>query len=219
LHGSHIMKKMAKAAEMGGAVAIRANGVADITAIKHYIDLPVIGIIKKIYKASDVYITPTMTEVNKLVNIGVDMIAIDATHRTRPENEDIASFFKKLKEKYPEQKWMADCSTLDECQKAAELGFDCVGTTLYGYTSYTGNSKIYDDDFRFLKKVIHNVNIPIIAEGNILTPEMASLALQNGAHAVVVGGAITRPQQITERFVTKMTRLNYCSAIVLQIRW
>lgn len=206
LHGSEIMKRMADAAKRGGAVAIRANGVADIQAIKEFIDLPIIGIIKREYEDSNVYITPTLKEVDELVEAGVDLIATDATNRVRPGGVDLAAFMKEVKYRYPEQIWMADCATLPECLAAEEMGFDCVGTTMHGYTEQTAGKKLYDNDFQFLKEVVDTVKVPVIAEGNIITPEMAAKVLSFGAHSVVVGGAITRPQQITERFVMEISR-------------
>ena len=202
LHGSEVMKRMAYAAECGGAAGIRANSIEDIRAIKSLVNLPIIGIIKQNYEDSEVYITSTFKEVDELVQVGVDLIALDATNRLRPGGIDLTTFFKKIKAEFPQQKWMADCSTLEECITAEELGFDCVGTTMLGYTQETAGKKIYTDDFAFLKEVVRAVNVPVIAEGSIITPEMAAKVLQYGAHSVVVGGAITRPQQITERFVS-----------------
>lgn len=201
LHGSEIMKKMADAAKRGGAAGIRANGVEDIRAIKSYVDLPIIGIIKQGYADSEVYITPTIKEVEELAKLGVDVIALDATNRKRPGGLELEILMKEIKKRFPDQKLMADCASLEDCITAVELGFDCIGTTMYGYTKETAGKKLYSDDFVFLKEVVSSVNLPVIAEGNILTPEMAAKALQYGAHAIVVGGAITRPQQITERFV------------------
>ncbi|MTH53919.1 putative N-acetylmannosamine-6-phosphate 2-epimerase [Bacillus mangrovi] len=204
LFGAGIMKHMAEAAKRGGAAAIRANGAEDIKAIKDYVNLPVIGIVKSEYSNSDVYITPTLKEVQELVDVEADLIALDATSRLRPEGVTLSQFMEELTSIFPEQKWMADCSTIEECKLAEKLGFDCVGTTLYGYTDETSGKMLYDEDFKFLKEVISNVNIPVIAEGNVLTPEMAAKAVTYGAHAVVVGGAITRPQQITDRFVKEI---------------
>ncbi|WP_210608476.1 N-acetylmannosamine-6-phosphate 2-epimerase [Priestia flexa] len=201
LYGADIMKKMADAVTRGGAVAIRANGINDILAIKMAIKVPMIGIIKREYPDSEVYITPTIKEVEQLVEAGVELIAIDATNRLRPNGVALQDFIKELKNRFPKQRWMADCATLEDCVGAEALGFDCVGTTLYGYTKETLNKKLYEHDFEFLKEVVAHVNVPVVAEGNVLTPEQAAKALEYGAHAVVVGGAITRPQQITERFV------------------
>ncbi|MDG5471504.1 N-acetylmannosamine-6-phosphate 2-epimerase [Jeotgalibacillus sp. ET6] len=206
LFGAEIMRRMADAAARGGASGIRANGTADLTAIKEYIDLPVIGLIKREYPDSPVYITPTFSEVEALVQSGADMIALDATKRVRPDSVSLSSFMKKIISAFPEQKWMADCATVEECVEAEQLGFHCVGTTLYGYTDETSGKKLYDNDFQFLKEVLKAVRLPVIAEGNILTPEMAARALQIGAHSVVAGGAITRPQQITARFVEEIRK-------------
>lgn len=201
LHGSTIMARMAIAAKEGGASGIRANGIEDIQAIQAVVDLPIIGIIKREYVGSDVYITPTMEEVDALVSAGVDLIALDATNRERPDGSTIATFFPLLKEKYPNQRFMADCATLKDAVRAEQLGFDVVAPTLYGYTGETAGKKVYENDFQFLREMVQIVMIPVIAEGNVITPEHARRVLEIGAHAVVVGGAITRPQQIAKRFV------------------
>ncbi|MGF7047430.1 N-acylglucosamine-6-phosphate 2-epimerase [Paenibacillus sp. DS2015] len=204
LYGSDIMSRMADAAKRGGAVAIRANGVKDIRAIKEYVGLPIIAIIKQEYEDSNVYITPTLKEVEALVELDVELIAVDATDRIRPGGVDLPTFVKEIKSKFPNQQWMADCATVEECIMAETLGFDCVGTTLHGYTEDTSSKKLHDNDFQILKDVVSQVHIPVIAEGNVITPEMAARVLSYGAHAVVVGGAITRPQQITERFIEEI---------------
>ena len=201
LHGSAIMARMAIAAKEGGASGIRANGIEDIQAIQTVVDLPIIGIIKREYDSSDVYITPTMEEVDALVSAGVDLIALDATQRQRPDGSTISTFFPLLKEKYPNQYFMADCATLEDAVRAEQLGFDVVAPTLYGYTMETAGKKVYENDFQFLREMVQIVMIPVIAEGNVITPEHARRVLELGAHAVVVGGAITRPQQIAKRFV------------------
>ena len=99
----YIMSMMAYAAKEGGAVGIRANTTVDIEAIKKKVDLPIIGIIKKDYEGSDVYITPTEKEVEELVRTGVDIIAVDATKRMRPGNITFEEFFKNIRSKYPNQ--------------------------------------------------------------------------------------------------------------------
>ena len=137
LHSSFIMSRMAVAAEMSGAVGIRANTVADITEIRKMVRLPMIGIIKQIYKDSDVYITPTMVEVDALVETGVEIIAMDATNRLRTGGKSLDDIFHEVRNKYPDQLFMADCSCYEEALHAEEIGFDCVGTTMAGYTPYT----------------------------------------------------------------------------------
>ncbi|MFQ6793209.1 MAG: N-acetylmannosamine-6-phosphate 2-epimerase [Thomasclavelia sp.] len=204
LHSSFIMSKMALAAKQGGAGGIRANSVVDIKAIKQEVDLPIIGIIKKDYPGTDIYITTTMKEIDALVETQVDIIAIDATDRLRLNNQTLADFFKEVKQKYPNQLFMADCSTVSEAIYADQLGFDFIGTTLVGYTNESKDLKIEADDFKIIRDILKAVKHPVIAEGNIDTPEKAKRVLELGCYSVVVGSIITRPQIITKRFVEKM---------------
>lgn len=190
LHSSYIMSRMAVAAKEGGAVGIRANGADDIVAIKKEVNLPVIGIVKINYPDMKSYITPTMKEVDTLVETGVDVIALDATI-----NQD-EEFLKSIFKKYPSQKFMADISTIEEGLRAGELGFHYVGTTLVGYTEHSKGM----NNFEVLEALIKECKGKVIAEGNFDTPEKARKALEMGAYAVVVGSAITRPQLITKKF-------------------
>lgn len=196
LHSPFIMSKMALAAKEGGAVAIRANGVEDIKAIKKEVDLPIIGIIKINYPNIKPYITPTMKEIEELLAINVDVIALDATIDQDEE------FLKSLKRVYPNQKFMADISTVEEAVRAESLGFDYIGTTLVGYTEQSKNLNNFD----VLEALVEKCNKPIVAEGNFDTPEKARKALDMGAYTVVVGGAITRPQLITKKFVEEIDK-------------
>ncbi|MFC0272305.1 N-acetylmannosamine-6-phosphate 2-epimerase [Metabacillus herbersteinensis] len=201
LHGSKIMAKMALAAKQGGASGIRANSKEDIIAIKKEVELPVVGIVKRNYEDSEVFITATKKEINELIESGCEMIALDATLRTRPNGEQLEEVIAYAKELKPSIQLMADISSVEDAIHVESLPFDCVSTTLYGYTNETNGCKLYEDDFKFLKQVVEKVSLPVVAEGNVLTPEMAKRVLDLGAHAVVVGGAITRPQQITTRFI------------------
>ncbi|MDI6426290.1 N-acetylmannosamine-6-phosphate 2-epimerase [Cronobacter dublinensis] len=200
LHSPFIMGRMALAAAQGGAAGIRANSVADIAAIKQQVTLPVIGIIKRDYPGSEVFITATMREVTELMRAAPEMIALDATARARPDGETLEQLVRRIRRDFPEVLLMADISDVDEAVAADALGFDCVGTTLYGYTAPTCGHRLPENDFALLKDVLAAVALPVIAEGNVDTPERAARCLSLGAHAVVVGGAITRPQQITRRF-------------------
>ncbi len=197
LYSSFIMGKMALAATQAGAGGIRANTISDIKEIKKNTNLPIIGIIKRNYGNCNVYITPTIKEVDELVEEGVDIIAIDSTRRHRPDNVELECFVKNIKEKYPNQIVMGDISNVDEAVYSEKIGIDIVGTTLCGYTDYT---KGYNP-LNTLQKVLKAVKIPVIAEGNLDTPEKAKKSIQMGALAVVVGGAITRPKQIAEKFI------------------
>lgn len=200
LHSSFIMGRMAKAALQGGAVGIRANTPEDIQEIQTQVDLPVIGIIKRDYEDSAVYITPTLREVEELMAVHPDIIALDATCQTRPNGMTLDEFFHILKEKYPDQLWMADCSTVEEALHADALGFDFIGTTLVGYTAESKGMRIEEDDFKILRQILEKAVHPVIAEGNINTPEKARRVIDLGAFSVVVGSIITRPQVITKNF-------------------
>ena len=201
LHSSFIMGRMALAAKQGGAHGIRANSVEDILEIKKTVDLPVIGIIKKDYADSDIYITATMDEIDALVQTGVEIIALDATCNLRPGGITLDDFFKEVRAKYPDQKFMADCASVEEAIHADALGFDFIGTTLVGYTTQSKGMKIEADDFAIIREILQKVKHPVIAEGNINTPEKARRVLELGCFSVVVGSIITRPQVITKTFV------------------
>ncbi|MBO0387162.1 N-acetylmannosamine-6-phosphate 2-epimerase [Staphylococcus simulans] len=200
LHSSFIMSKMALAAYQAGAVGIRANSKEDIIAIKEEVPLPVIGIVKRDYPGSKVYITATSKEVDELIESKCEVIALDATKQERPK-ETLEELVAYIREKAPNVEIMADISTIEEAKHADELGFDYVGTTLRGYTDYTQGHILYENNFAFLREVLDQVNAKVIAEGNVITPEMYKAVSDLGVHCTVVGGAITRPKQISERFI------------------
>ena len=200
LHSSFIMSKMALAAAQGGAKGIRANSKEDIIEIKKEVSLPIIGIVKRNYQGSDVYITATSKEVDELIESGCEVIAMDATISERPK-ESLEELVNYTREQAPDVELMADISTIEEAIIAEKLGFDYIGTTLHGYTNHTKGKKLYDQDFAFLKEVLQAVEKPVIAEGNIITPDMLKKSFELGVYATVVGGAITRPKDITSRFV------------------
>ncbi|HHE7697988.1 TPA: N-acetylmannosamine-6-phosphate 2-epimerase [Staphylococcus aureus] len=203
LHSSFIMSKMALAAYEGGAVGIRANTKEDILAIKETVDLPVIGIVKRDYDHSDVFITATSKEVDELIESQCEVIALDATLQQRPK-ETLDELVSYIRTHAPNVEIMADIATVEEAKNAARLGFDYIGTTLQGYTSYTQGQLLYQNDFQFLKDVLQSVDAKVIAEGNVITPDMYKRVMDLGVHCSVVGGAITRPKEITKRFVQIM---------------
>jgi len=200
LHSPFIMGRMARAAMEGGAGGIRANSVEDIEEIKKNVDLPIIGIIKQEYKNSEVYITPTIKEVDALAQVTPDIIALDATKRKRPDGKSLQVLVKQIRAKYPKQLLLADCSTLEEAIYADLLGFDFIGPTLVGYTKESKNINIEENDFKLLKEMIQSVDAKVIAEGNINAPEKAKRSIEIGCYCVVVGSAITRPQLITRQY-------------------
>lgn len=200
LHSSFIMGRMALAAKEGGALGIRANTKEDIKEIQSQVDLPIIGIVKRDYEDSKVYITPTMKEIDELMEVKPEIIALDATGALRPGGLTLDDFFHQIKEKYPEQLLMADCSTVEEALHADELGFDFIGTTMVGYTEQSKNDKIEANDFEIIKQIVAKAKNKVIAEGNINTPEKAKRVVELGVFSVVVGSIITRPQLITKSF-------------------
>ena len=201
LFSSFIMGRMALAAKEGGAKAIRAQGIDDIKEIKKVTNMPIIGLIKKLYSDSDIYITATMKEVKELVHSKCcEMIALDLTHRKRPNGENVKDLIKYIHDN--NILVMADISTYEEGIDAERLGVDCVSTTLSGYTSYSRQEK--GPDLDLVKRLSNDLKIPVIAEGRIHSPEDLKRAYQCGAYSAVVGGAITRPKEITERFVEEI---------------
>lgn len=198
LHGADIMAKMAMAVEMGGACGIRANGVEDIKAIKAITKLPIIGIIKREYPNSEIYITPTNKEVDEICTQNVEIIAVDLTNRVRPDGKSNEDFIRNIRLKYPEVLIMADISTYEEGMEASRLGVDMISTTLSGYTTYS--NQLPHPDYELIERLVNATSIPIIAEGKVNNPEEAVKCLEIGAWSVVVGSAITRPQLITKSF-------------------
>jgi N-acylglucosamine-6-phosphate 2-epimerase len=197
LHGSTIMARMALAAKEGGAKGIRANTIEDINAIKNVVDLPVIGIIKIAYSDSPIYITPTIKEVNELLTTSAEIIALDATDRHRPNDEQAKPMIDLIHDNG--RLAMADISNFEEGIKAEKDGFDLVSTTLSGYTEYT--PEINYPDFDLVENLSSHLKIPVIMEGHTTSPLDVRKAFDLGAFSAVVGGAITRPQQITRFFV------------------
>jgi N-acylglucosamine-6-phosphate 2-epimerase len=201
MFGGDSVPKFALAAYQAGAKGIRANTVKDINRIHRIIkgELPIIGIIKKEYSDSDVYITPTLKEVKKLIRSKCDVIAIDATLRNRPNQEkleDLVNYVKANSDKL----LMADCATLKEALNADKLGFDYISTTLRSYTKETTGIKI--PDLVNLKKLIEVLPIDkVIFEGGIDSPQTFKKVLKTGVKRCVIGGAITRPLQITKRYL------------------
>lgn len=194
-----IMYLMARAAKQAGTPAIRTSSIRDVIAIKEETGLPVIGLIKIKYEGFESYITPTMKEVDELAAAGSDVIAFDCTAQKRGDGKTIDEFIAEVRKKYPDAILMADISTYEEGINAWRLGVDMVGTTMSGYTAHS--PKTDGPDYELVKRLSAEVDIPVIGEGRVHSPEQAVEMLNAGAFAVVVGGAITRPLEIAQRFI------------------
>lgn len=196
-----VMPLMARAAKLAGAKMIRTSSSRDIIEIKEETGLPVIGLIKREYPGFQGRITMTMCEVDECMAAGADIVSIDCTDCMRGDGLTPAEFLKTVREKYKNIIIMADCATFDEALAAYEAGADLVGTTMNGYTPQTA-SEADDPNFELVARLAKALPCPVIAEGRIHTPEQARKMLEQGAWAVVVGGAITRPLEIASRFMT-----------------
>ncbi len=203
LYLEQCMIGMMKSVVNGGAGALRLAGARDVKNAKKLFNLPIIGLTKpnvipKNYKEL-VYITPNIKDVIELVEAGADIIATDATQRKRPNDEKLQDLIKYIH--INKRLAMADISTLEEGLKAKELGADIISTTLAGYTLESANSPANEPDFELLKQLVEQTQLPVVLEGRIWEPEQVNKAFELGAHCVVIGSAITRPQLITKRFV------------------
>ncbi len=201
LYGSDIMARFALAAREGGAVAIRANSPGDISAIRRMAELPVIGLWKRNYQDSDLFITPTLSDVRAVIAAGADIVAMDATKRTRPGGETLENIVSAVRRE-SDRLLMADISTLEEGLYAASIGFDIISTTLSGYTEYSRHSEL--PDFGLIRALTERLSVPVFAEGRIHTPAQARRCMEYGAFGVIVGAALTRPQIMTQKFIKVM---------------
>ncbi len=190
------MAQVAQSAVRGGAVGLRAQGLADIAVIRERVDVPLIGI----WKVGDegVFITPTMRHAHAVLAAGADVVTIDGTGRPRPDRLTLTETLQGLHEELGAVV-MADCDSYDAAMSAAEAGADLIGTTLAGYTG--ARPRTDGPDVVLLEALVHALpGVPIIAEGRIHTPAQARTAHDLGAFAVVVGTAITHPSTITRWF-------------------
>lgn len=200
IYSEEMPVKMAEAAQWAGAVGIRANSPEQIRAIREAVDLPIIGLYKIWQEGTDVFITPTLEAAKQVYEAGADIIALDCTDQMI-NGREAYHLLPEVKEALPEAIIFADVSTYEEAKRALELGADVIGPTLYGYTRQTKD--IEQPDLREFARMCRDFGNQayLIMEGHIYTPEDAIKCLYLGAHAVVVGSAITRPHLTAKRFV------------------
>jgi N-acylglucosamine-6-phosphate 2-epimerase len=202
-HSIELLLAYAKAAELGGAIALRLEGAANVERIRKQTALPIIAFAKGSYADQSELITPELSDIERLLGAGADIVALDVTQRKRPNGLDGFDFLEEARKRFPQPLW-ADCSIFREGVRAAELGVDYVATTLSGHTPDTEQADYKSPDLEFLHGLSGSLTIPVIAEGRIWTPEDAAQCMAMGAYAVVVGSAITRPRLITQMFVSAL---------------
>ena len=197
LRNSETMAQMARACELGGAAAIRCQGLSDISAIKGRVEIPVIGLWKEGHEG--VYITPTLRHARACVAAGADIVAVDATSRPRPDGRTLEETVVPLKEEGV--LLMADCMTIEDIRRAVELGFDIVSTTLSHGAAAIDCTMADGPDLPLLRQAVSEFpDLPVVCEGRVHTPADARAAIDAGAWSVVVGTAITHPTSITSWF-------------------
>ena len=204
LHGPEIMARMARAAELGGAVATRVEGVADITAVMRATSIPCLGIAKVDYPDSDVRITPTLRDTQMIIATGCPMIALDATNRPRPGGEQLIDSVRAIHA--AGLLAFGDCATRVDLEGAIAAGCDAIGTTLSGYTAESATDSA-EPDLDLLAWFVARSPVPVYAEGRYWNPQQVAAALEIGAHCVVVGTAITNPMKTTGYFIAESQRL------------
>lgn len=201
------MVAMMKSVVKGGAGGLRVAGIRDVRNAKNLFDIPVVGITKPDVIPPNwqeiVYITPELKDVISLIDAGADIVAFDGTQRPRPNGAKLEELIKYIK--INKRVSMADISTVEEGIKAAEMGANLLSTTLSGYT-LESKSDNEGPDFKLLRELVEKTNVPVVLEGRIWEPEDVQKAFSLGAHCVVIGSAITRPQLITKRFVQAKDR-------------
>ena len=193
---------IARAVELGGAVGLRTEGLAAVTAIREAVAVPVIGLVKRRVSGSEVYITPELEDALAVAEAGADLVAVDATDRARPDGRGGAEFVAALAAELP-SRIVADVDRLSAGAAAAKAGAAAVATTLSGYTSATSSTA---PDVPLVAQLAQEVSVPVLAEGRYASPESVSEAFAAGAFAVVVGTAITDPGALTRRLAAATPR-------------
>lgn len=194
------MARFARAAVAGGAAGIRANGVEDVGAIRASVEAPIIGIEKALAADGEILITGSVEAAERLVAAGADLIALDCTARGR----HFGAYERLARIRALGVPVMADVATLEEALAAEAAGADLVASTMRGYTAETRHLRAFDA--AFVSQWASRLRTPLVVEGRLSAPEQAAAAIRAGAFAVVVGTAITRPQEIARRFAAAIAR-------------
>jgi len=191
------LRRMASSVLRGGAGGLRAEGIAGVSAFRAITDLPIIGMVKARDANGDVYITPTFLAAQGVAAAGADIVALDCTWRRLSETEPWPGLISRVHDEL-QLPVLADIASIEDALAAVDAGADAVATTLYGYTAETAGIRSFS--WPLLEELLRRISVPVFAEGHMNQPEEVRQALDLGAHAVVVGSAITRPEFITARF-------------------
>ena len=202
LHHPDMIAAIAHAAVLQGAVGVRIDTPEHVKAVRQLVDVPIIGLWKQEFPNSEVYITPNAEHAQAIAQAGADIIAIDATARVRPDGQSMGDLVRYIHDEL-NKPVMADIDTLENAIAAAAAGADVVGTTLYGYTQETSHQT--PPGFDLLTAMVQQLEVPIICEGGISSPEMAQQSLSLGADAVVVGTAITGVDLLVQRYLRALS--------------
>ncbi|HEY3456597.1 MAG TPA: putative N-acetylmannosamine-6-phosphate 2-epimerase [Bryobacteraceae bacterium] len=194
-----LMARFAQAAVHGGAAGIRANSAGDVTAVRRVVDVPVIGIQKRRQPDGKVLITPSFDDARDLTEAGAVIVAVECT--TRAQRSGALELVRKIRAELGVPV-MADIATLEEAIAAEQAGAELVASTMRGYTEETEHLRAFEPSF--IAALVARLQIPVLAEGRVDTPQQAAEALRAGAHAVIVGTAITRPEVIARRFAAAL---------------
>lgn len=204
LRNSEYLAVMAEAAVVGGAKAIRANGVEDIREMRKRFSVPIIGIDKRKDSSGRVVITPDFEGAKRVVEAGATIIAMDVTDYPSDITEDRATLIDRIHSELGVLV-MADISTAREAKKAADMGVDAVSTTLAGYVPGALHTaeELYEPNLALVKEIA-DMRLPcaLVVEGRIWERADLRRAFELGADAVVIGKAITNPMAITKYFVS-----------------
>lgn len=196
-------KYFVRSSIQGGAVGLRIEGPDRIRSVRSLTKIPIIGFVHGTYEDGSALITPSLDDIERVIEAGADVVAIDATRRKRPGDTDGFLFFEQARKRFNIPLW-ADIASFREGVRAAEMGADLIATTLAGYTPNTSSDDYRTPDYPLIKELATSLTHPVIAEGRIWSPADAVRCLSLGAHAIVVGSAITRPQIITQMFVSEI---------------
>ncbi|MBF2006638.1 MAG: N-acetylmannosamine-6-phosphate 2-epimerase [Chlorogloeopsis fritschii C42_A2020_084] len=199
LHDPFVIAAMAQAAVNNGAVGVRIDTPAHIYAVRQRVQVPIIGLWKQVIAGYDIYITPQFHHAAAVAEAGADIIAIDATTRKRPGSENLAVTIARIHEKLAKPV-MADVDTIEAAKLAVNAGADMVGTTLCGYTAATKH--LSPPAWELLTQMLEKLQVPVICEGGISSPQMARRAINLGAYAVVVGTAITGIDYLVRDYIS-----------------